>query len=577
MRNVLLFLSLILISTHAYSDSAVEPPALSNYVQDKTPWRSLKANSEQRQPVYMGLSPFDIERGAPKRPYPVLRESLRALGELQARYIASFLHKKDIDMEIWPVQEWQGRQTWAFARWRPAGGSAWTWFDDGLLRRPLPADQPQPELPRTLDPQISDQDRTIFADFMSLDDLYAKPSFGECIWTRKKDASIVHAWNDPDQVSQARHSRSEYQTLLCRAISQPARFNEIPQTFVLRLRNAQVMWPAQLRWQSDAADSRAAALPMEKPSEPALLWPADWRAAYAAEIRILSGQSAAEYTTEGRSVRVLFERKNSADRKNQLLDLVSYLEFKYRQAGIGTERESFIWRGIPQANLLAKIPGKNRALPPIVMADHIDTAFCEDVFARSGNKDRVSAPGADDNAAATAALLQAAYRLSGAGSERDIWLYHLTGEEFPGDDLGARIATSGWLRNKQELGGIVLLDMIGYRKRNDRIFQINAGKSADSLKISQLAYLISLKHQGPFQAILRPPFDPRSYLYNTDGQIFSDAGYPVVLFNEHINRLENLSRPHYHQSTDTEKTLDLDYAAAVVQSAIATVAYLAAR
>ena len=45
---------------------------------------------------------------------------------------------------------------------------------------------------------------------------------------------------------------------------------------------------------------------------------------------------------------------------------------------------------------------------------------------------------------------------------------------------------------------------------------------------------------------VRPPHDPRSSLYNTDGQIFSDAGIPVVLFMENydINR----------QATTTPKT-----------------------
>ena len=46
---------------------------------------------------------------------------------------------------------------------------------------------------------------------------------------------------------------------------------------------------------------------------------------------------------------------------------------------------------------------------------------------------------------------------------------------------------------------------------------------------------------------VRPPYDPRSTLYNTDGQIFSDAGVPVVLFMENydINRAR-LSRQPGH-------------------------------
>ena len=53
-----------------------------------------------------------------------------------------------------------------------------------------------------------------------------------------------------------------------------------------------------------------------------------------------------------------------------------------------------------------------------------------------------------------------------------------------------------------------------------------------------------------FRPKLRPRFDSRSYLYNTDGLLFSDMGYPVILFNEHVNRLENLTRVGYHHTTD---------------------------
>ena len=42
----------------------------------------------------------------------------------------------------------------------------------------------------------------------------------------------------------------------------------------------------------------------------------------------------------------------------------------------------------------------------------------------------------------------------------------------------------------------------------------------------------------PLHGEIRPPENPRSTLFNTDGQIFSDAGVPVVLFMENydINR-----------------------------------------
>jgi hypothetical protein len=67
---------------------------------------------------------------------------------------------------------------------------------------------------------------------------------------------------------------------------------------------------------------------------------------------------------------------------------------------------------------------------------------------------------------------------------------------------------------------------------------------------------------------VRLPYDPRSTLYNTDGQIFSDAGVPVVLFMENYD----ITRKGYHDSYDTMENIDLDYGAAISAIAIESVA-----
>jgi len=66
---------------------------------------------------------------------------------------------------------------------------------------------------------------------------------------------------------------------------------------------------------------------------------------------------------------------------------------------------------------------------------------------------------------------------------------------------------------------------------------------------------------------IRPPYDPRSTLFNTDGQIFSDAGVPVVLFMEDYD----INRQGYHDTHDTLENIDLDYGAAVAAIAIESV------
>ena len=67
---------------------------------------------------------------------------------------------------------------------------------------------------------------------------------------------------------------------------------------------------------------------------------------------------------------------------------------------------------------------------------------------------------------------------------------------------------------------------------------------------------------------VRPAYDPRSTLFNTDGQIFSDAGVPCVLFMENYD----INRKGYHDSHDTMENIDLDYGSAVAAIAIESVA-----
>ena len=67
---------------------------------------------------------------------------------------------------------------------------------------------------------------------------------------------------------------------------------------------------------------------------------------------------------------------------------------------------------------------------------------------------------------------------------------------------------------------------------------------------------------------VRIPRDMHSSLFNTDGQIFSDVGIPVVLFMENYD----INRVGYHDTHDNMSNIDLDYGAALAAIAIESVA-----
>jgi hypothetical protein len=261
------------------------------------------------------------------------------------------------------------------------------------------------------------------------------------------------------------------------------------------------------------------------------------------------------------------------------------------------------------------------------MADHYDTAYMADVFEKKqgGTGARVAAAGADDNHSATAALMLAApvlLELSKAGRLAcDIWLVHLTGEEFPSDCLGARhlcqdlvqgtlqVRTAAGVHDlsRTRVRGVYVSDMIAHNNDHDRdIFQIAPGQDAESMALALEAHRANevwndlarrgngrppRKGAGPgrrskdgqtmpglasyavLQGEVRPALSPRSTLYNTDGQIFSDAGVPVVLFMENYD----INRSGYHDTHDTLANIDLDYGAALAAIVIETVARAAAQ
>lgn len=280
-----------------------------------------------------------------------------------------------------------------------------------------------------------------------------------------------------------------------------------------------------------------------------------------------------------------------------------------------------------ERDLLVVIPGKNRA-EAVILADHYDTAYMEDVFDRSrgGEGARLAAAGADDNHSATATLLQAApvfLNLAREGRlERDVWLLHLTGEEFPADCLGARhfcqalVENSLQIRlNKEEshdlssvrIAGVFVMDMIAHNREADRDdFQISPGKGAKSLGLAREAHLANqvwnnlaeernqkgdrrglergkrspdgIRIPDPAQhprlrGEVRTPDNPLSSLYNTDGQVFSDVGVPVVLFMENYD----IDRQGYHDTHDTMENIDLDFGAALAAIAIEAAARTANR
>lgn len=571
---------------------------------------TLEANSEQRQPLHLGESPREQILRGKTAAIPRIPAPLRPLAVHQALDVVSRLGRNAVatELEVWPVQNDVGRLTWVFSRYRdvPAGGvadgasSPWTWLrddlysdaernvDDNLVRFP------RPTLPSWYNPASTSDFRALYQDFLAADSLYDKPLFSECIWTTRDGAVALSAWRPSGDLAAERTRvaalpRAEQGAMRCAVLPQPARVNLRPVTFHLRVRGGAVQFV-------DIVDASWVEVPAATPLRPALAaalatvrlptFPAKFDDDYRRDVALLTGQTALPGG-------LLLRRKNSADPQHQLEALVDYLQARYTALGLRTQRQQFLWRGIQQSNLIAILPASPSAPStpsataatenrPIALADHIDTAFSQDVYdAKHRERDplarRVSAPGADDNVTATATLLRAAEVLRALPRKHDIWILHLTGEEFPADDLGARQHVAQLLNDRRDLGALLLLDMTGYNPQHRREFQLNPGGLAaaghDAMQIAALSALLSPRVAPRLVPVVRPPTDLHSYLYNTDGLIYAEHGFPVLFFNEVMNRYR-LGRQGYHDSHDTLANIDVPYAAGIARVAIATAAAL---
>jgi hypothetical protein len=592
---------------------------------------TLEANSEQREPLHIGATPREKALYGRTAALPRLPLPLKTLAERQALWIADHLDShgdghsdhalkdppakdtatKDtadkepsdketpdgrmLELELWPTQNEVGRLTWVISRYRRAARAPWLWLDAALQRDdvadPNLVHEPHPILPEHLSPASRRGYIAIFRDFLAADtrDLYEKPSFSECVWTNADKTAAFAAWRPsierPAQRAYFEHaSDEERRSVFCIALPQPARFNERPLTLHLRLQESKaapgtpkVQFLDKVEWVNPPTE-HPLLHPLRQAVREARLpaFPANFDDEYRHDAAMLAG--AIPLPTGLR-----LSRKNSADPQHQLEALLDYLEQRYQKLGFSTRRQRLVYRGIPESNLIAILPGRKpapgaSALPPIVLCDHIDTAFSEDVFARSNQ--RVSAPGVDDNASASATLLRAADALRSVPEElrhRDIWLLHLTGEEFPADDLGARKFISELLQTHTDVATVLLVDMIGYNPRRRPEYQLNPGgyyeSGETSLRTAEVAALLTPRVAPALRPVIYPPIDLRSYLYNTDGVVFAENGYPVVHISEMMNRYL-LSRSGYHDSLDTLEFFDVGYAAAIARVTIATVAVL---
>lgn len=206
-------------------------------------------------------------------------------------------------------------------------------------------------------------------------------------------------------------------------------------------------------------------------------------------------------------------------------------------------------------NVVATLPGDDMPEVTYIICGHYDS-ISDDPFNL--------APGADDNASGTSAVLEAARVLKDYSPRASVKFVCFAGEEqgLVGSYYYARYADSIGM----DIRGVLNFDMIGYCDL-ENYFDLDIVTDGNSVPIADLLVAEGQKIPGlvPLKDI-----DPSAYW--SDHAPFWWYGYPAVCA---IERETDHWNPYYHSTADTTGTLTIPFVTQVVKLGVAGLLRLA--
>ena len=268
-----------------------------------------------------------------------------------------------------------------------------------------------------------------------------------------------------------------------------------------------------------------------------------------------------------RILEVIVGERNPFSGQRHLTAVESFIEKELASYGLSVESDYFSYRGKNFPNIIGR-QSAQRAGSLIILGAHFDSVQ--------------GTPGADDNASGVAVLLEAARLLARARVRSEILFCAFNLEEL-------NMIGSGYFAKKLKSAGkkvdaMISLEMVGYTDsrpgsqkypfglkafypdRGDFIGAIGNWKSASLLRrftrqMRQVRGLSVETLSVPGNGGLIPA------VRLSDHAPFWDAGYPALM----ITDTSFFRNPHYHGSTDTLETLNLDFMAKVCEGVIRAV------
>lgn len=229
----------------------------------------------------------------------------------------------------------------------------------------------------------------------------------------------------------------------------------------------------------------------------------------------------------------------------------------YSSLGLVVSTEHF--RKDYSSNVIAELPGFGDASKVVIIGAHYDSR------STSLSNPNMRAPGADDNASGTSAVLELArvFAQSGAKFNYTIRFASWSGEEM--GLYGSRAYAAKAKAAGEDIVAALNADMIGYRRPNTPV----------SLALVNRYTTVWLTEAA--EKLSRTYVPDLAIVYTTaccsDQQSFVENGYPGMSYFETSG--SSVVYPHYHQSTDLPEYLDFEQMGLITKAAAAAIATFA--
>ncbi len=238
-----------------------------------------------------------------------------------------------------------------------------------------------------------------------------------------------------------------------------------------------------------------------------------------------------------------------------------YLVTRIEALGLLAELDPFTVGDESADNIIVRHTGSEEPDVVFIFSAHYDS---------TSNEPSSYAPGADDNASAVAAVLEALRLLTPHNFRYSLWFVFTAAEEQ--GSLGSEHMVEWLAAEPIEVRGVIAPDMIGYWPLgDDDLVDILGDEDSEHLveRVANIADLLGVAHKT---------WIFHNYCYGDDHSNFQEASFPAISAMDCVEA-HNLpesgeSTPHYHRSSDRLETLHMPFTTRVTGLLTASLADL---